>query len=62
MTLFLVTSATDTVQVWSDKTAEYFLLTWQPYSEDAVAYLYYFLGDRRVNYYSNLGTPLPVDI
>ena len=56
----MVTSATDTVQVWCDKTAEYLLLTWQPYSEDAVAYWYYFLGDRRVNYYSNLRAPLPV--
>ena len=37
-----------------------FVWTWQPYSEDAVAYWYYFLGDRRVNYYSNLRAPLPV--
>ena len=35
-------------------------LTWQPYSEDAAAYWYYFSEDRRVNCYSNLHAPLPV--
>ena len=27
--------------MWSDKTAEYLIITWQPCSEDAVAYWYY---------------------